>query len=104
MGGFVAEANEAQLAAFAVYGECLGLAFQITDDLLDVRGDAEKLGKAARKDAARGKATYPVLLGVEESELRARRLVEEACRALREFGDRAGVWKRWAHFVLERNH
>jgi geranylgeranyl diphosphate synthase, type II len=104
MGAFVAEANEGQLAALRRYGECIGLAFQITDDLLDVRGDEQKLGKAARKDAARGKVTYPALLGIEESELRARRLVEEACRSLREFGERGRCLEALAHFVLERNH
>lgn len=64
-------------AEYAAYGEGLGLLFQIADDLLDVQGDERVMGKAAGKDAALGKLTYPGLYGVAESERRARELIEE---------------------------
>ena len=65
------------LAAVAAYGEHLGLAFQIVDDILDVVGDVQTLGKNPGSDAAQGKVTYPTLLGLDES----RRLAEEASAA-----------------------
>jgi geranylgeranyl diphosphate synthase type II len=68
------------------YGRCLGLAFQIVDDLLDVEGDAEQTGKRVGKDAARGKLTYPSLLGVQESRRRAERLCVEAGEYLKHLG------------------
>ena len=76
------------------YGRCLGLAFQITDDLLDVEGDAEQTGKRVGKDAARGKLTYPGLLGVAESRRRAERLGREACEQLAPLGTgrRSPAW------------
>jgi geranylgeranyl diphosphate synthase type II len=85
------------------YGRCLGLAFQITDDLLDVEGRAEHAGKRVGKDAARGKLTYPRLLGVEESRARARRLGEEARAALAPLGAPAGRLLRLVALVLDRD-
>src|SRR5205814_5399672 len=77
------------LRRFDDYGRCFGQAFQITDDLLDVEGSAERTGKRVQKDADRGKLTYPGLLGVEESRRRAQRLCEEACRRLSPLGSAA---------------
>ena len=74
------------LSLFDDYGRCFGLAFQITDDLLDVEGTADQTGKRVQKDAGRGKLTYPGLLGVAESRLRAERLCREACDALAPLG------------------
>jgi len=71
LGCVAAGGTAAQLAALEQYGRHLGLAFQITDDLLDVAGDQDAVGKRLAKDAARGKATYPILLGVDESRGRA---------------------------------
>ena len=65
-------------AALTTYGERLGLAFQIMDDLLDVRGDQVTAGKRVGKDADRGKLTFPKLLGIDESERRAEALGSEA--------------------------
>ena len=76
------------MRAFPQYGENVGLAFQITDDLLDIVGEQEKMGKGVRKDAKHGKLTYPALLGVEESRERARALIAEACCSLAGFGER----------------
>lgn len=84
------------------YGEALGLAFQITDDILDVTADSEELGKTAGKDQSQGKATYPALLGLEESKLRAERLLEEAVEALTTFGSRGDALKDLALFSVRR--
>jgi geranylgeranyl diphosphate synthase type II len=104
LGAIVAEADRGQLDALAQYGRALGLAFQITDDLLDVRGDATAMGKRAGKDSGRGKLTFPGVLGIEESARRATSLVEQACAALRPFEPRAEGLQALAHYVLERNH
>jgi geranylgeranyl diphosphate synthase, type II len=102
LGGVAAGATAAQLAALEQYGRHLGLAFQITDDLLDVAGDQAAVGKRLAKDAARGKATYPSLLGVDESRGRAAALVEEACQALESFGAAGEPLRKLAQSVLDR--
>jgi geranylgeranyl diphosphate synthase type II len=85
------------------YGRCLGLAFQIVDDLLDVEGDAEQTGKRVGKDAARGKLTYPGFLGVAESRHRAQRLGREACEYLEPLGGNAARLRALVAYVLERD-
>ncbi len=85
------------------YGRCFGQAFQITDDLLDVHGDAQQTGKQVRKDAARGKLTYPGLLGVAESRAGAERLCKEACDRVSCFGGRADRLKQLAAYILDRD-
>src|SRR5262249_23601084 len=80
-----------------------GLAFQITDDLLDVEGDAGQAGKRLRKDAGRGKLTYPGLLGVAESRRRAERLCREACDALAPLRGAGARPAPLARYVLERD-
>ncbi len=102
LGGLVAGASPPQFAALDEYGWRLGLAFQITDDLLDVRSDEATMGKRVGKDAARGKLTYPGLLGVEQSGRRAVQLVEEARQAVGELGPAAGL-EALAQYVLERD-
>jgi geranylgeranyl diphosphate synthase type II len=91
------------LGRLDAYGRCLGLAFQITDDLLDVEGQAEQAGKRVGKDAARGKLTYPGFLGVAESRRRARRLGEEACEHVRPLGPAAGRLPALVSLVLDRD-
>ncbi len=85
------------------YGRCLGLAFQITDDLLDVEGEVEQAGKRVGKDAARGKLTYPGLLGVSESRRRAEALGREAREQLTGLGRRADRLNELVSFVLTRD-
>jgi geranylgeranyl diphosphate synthase, type II len=104
LGALVAGANGTQRAALVEYGRRLGLVFQITDDLLDVRGNAADMGKRAGKDSDRGKLTYPGILGVEKSVHRAETLVREACAALEPLEPHAGGLKALAHYVLQRNH
>ena len=86
------------------FGKCVGLAFQIADDLLDFTGDAAKMGKAVRKDAESGKLTYPGLLGVEESRRRAEHLIDEARCLIAPLGERGQRLDALARFVLERDH
>ncbi len=102
LGGLVARAGDEQLAALDTYGRKLGLAFQIQDDVLDVRGDEASMGKRLGKDSARGKLTFPSVLGLAESEQRAAILAEEACRALVVFQQRAGQLEALARYVIQR--
>jgi geranylgeranyl diphosphate synthase type II len=104
MGGRIAGASPEALASLAQYGDKVGLAFQIADDLLDIVGEQEKMGKGVRKDANLGKLTYPFLLGMQESRKRARLLIDEACRSLAVFGEASQRLEALAHFVLEIEH
>jgi len=104
LGALVAGADTAQLDALAAYGARLGLTFQIMDDLLDVCGSQDTVGKRVGKDAARGKLTYPGLLGVEESRRRADRLTTEAIESLAPLGAEVEVLEDLARYVVERNH
>ena len=101
-GARLAGAAEAQLAALRQYAQALGLAFQVADDLLDVEASAEDLGKRTHKDEARGKATYPALLGVARSRELARQLADQACQALHEFDEKAAPLRALALFAVER--
>jgi geranylgeranyl diphosphate synthase type II len=85
------------------YGHCFGLVFQITDDLLDVEGSAADTGKRTQKDAARGKLTYPGLLGIEESRRRAHQLGARALHLLEPLGTYGESLASLMHFVLARD-
>ncbi|MGK7345630.1 MAG: polyprenyl synthetase family protein [Candidatus Nitrospinota bacterium M3_3B_026] len=95
-------AEEDRLEALTVYGKNVGLAFQVVDDILDVEGDAEKLGKAAGADAKKKKATYPSLMGVEESRKLAARLIDRAIAALDMLGDSGEKLSDLARYVIAR--
>ena len=86
------------------YAACLGLAFQITDDLLDVEGDSSVTGKRVGKDATSGKLTYPGLLGMEESRRRLQQLQSEAADALAAFGRSAQPLLDLLSLILERSN
>jgi geranylgeranyl diphosphate synthase type II len=88
---------------FDAFGRAFGLAFQIHDDVLDVDGHSETMGKRAGKDAARGKLTYPGLLGIEESRYRAELLCKEAIRAVDGLGTAAEPLAALARFVIDRD-
>lgn len=93
---------DAQIAALREYARALGLAFQVVDDLLDVEESAEQMGKRTHKDEARGKATYPSILGVERSRELARELAARARVALADFGPAADPLRMLAAFAVER--
>lgn len=95
-------ASEAERAALRQYGERIGLAFQIADDVLDVVSDAETLGKVTGADDDNNKTTFPKLMGLEASRERARALVEQAKRDLDIFGERAAALRAIADYVVER--
>ncbi|MCD6451075.1 MAG: polyprenyl synthetase family protein [Acidobacteria bacterium] len=102
IGGIVAGATPSQLDALSVYGENVGLAFQIIDDILDITGSKEKLGKEVAKDAIRGKATYPGVVGIAEAKKRAFEAAEEAIKALSQFGEAARPLREIAKFIISR--
>ena len=104
MGAVVASAGQNQLAALQEFGDCVGLAFQIADDLLDVTGNHQKLGKETGRDMELGKLTYPSLLGIEGSRQKARSLIEQACQSLEIFGSSALRLRQLAEFIVERDH
>ncbi len=104
LGALVAQASGDQTAALDRFGKRLGLAFQISDDLLDVQGQEAVLGKRVGKDGIQGKLTFPGLLGVDESLRRARQLIDEGRAALKIFGSKASKLDALAGYVLERNH
>jgi len=97
-------ANEKTLEALTHYGEKIGLAFQIADDILNVEGKDERLGKKTGSDLSRGKATYPSLLGLEESKRRAKELVELAVNAIGSFGPEVEPLREIAWFILSREY
>jgi geranylgeranyl diphosphate synthase type II len=99
----VAGAPEATLRALDVYGQGVGLAFQIVDDLLDVQGDEAKLGKRVGKDSGLGKWTYPGILGIEGSRQRARQVAEDAVAALEPLGEPGARLRALALDLLERD-
>ncbi|HOV03116.1 MAG TPA: polyprenyl synthetase family protein [Hyphomicrobiales bacterium] len=103
-GAILGKASADEHAALAAFGRTIGLAFQLADDLLDVEGDAATLGKAAAKDAERGKATLVSLHGVEATRRHLAGLVAEADALLAPFGARADTLRAAARFVAERRH
>ncbi len=101
-GALLAAGNENDLARITTYGNKIGLAFQIADDLLDVTGTEAELGKTIGKDQEQHKATYPALHGVEASKRIAAQLADEACEALAPYGERAGILQGIARYIVGR--
>jgi geranylgeranyl diphosphate synthase type II len=104
LGARVAQADPKLISSLSQFGKCVGLAFQIADDLLDVTGDAAKIGKGVSKDAARGKMTYPGLLGTDASRQKADALIDEACQLLQPLGPKGDKLAALARFVTQRDH
>lgn len=102
LGAMSANATPAQVKALGVFGENLGLAFQIIDDILDITQTSEQLGKSAGKDAAAGKATYPAVFGLEKSRREAARLTKISLDALKPLGSRADFLRAIADQLLGR--
>ncbi len=103
LGALAARASADEIEAVAEYGRRLGLAFQISDDLLDRTGTTEKLGKAVGKDADESKQTYPAAFGIEESRRRGRVEIEAAVAALERFGSEAEQLRGLATYVIARD-
>lgn len=102
-GALLAGASARDVARVTLFGEKVGLAFQIADDLLDELSSTEELGKTAGKDRKQHKATYPALYGVEESRRKASELTRQACEALEPYGGRAQKLNDLAYYLIERN-
>ena len=101
-GGVFGKCTTDQFHALTRYGTQIGLAFQIIDDLLNIEGTQEQLGKAAGSDAARNKATYPALFGLDSSRKKAREAVNEALTALEGFDERAAMLRELAQYIVTR--
>jgi geranylgeranyl diphosphate synthase type II len=104
MGAAVAQADPQTRSRLRNYGLCIGLAFQIADDLLDVTGDASRLGKTPGRDVDLGKLTYPALLGIENSRSQAQMLVRQACESIAPLGNKSSILQQLANFIVERDH
>ncbi len=103
-GAVLAGATEAELKSLTTYAEAIGLAFQIADDILDIEGTDEELGKPAGSDLKHSKATYPSLVGLSESRRMATSLIETATTALSEFDEKADPLRAIAAFVVKRKN
>ena len=103
MGGIAANASAEQLSALDTYGSHIGLAFQVVDDILDVEGNAETLGKTQGKDSKANKPTYVSLMGLDGAKKESQRLLQAALEALGEFGVSADSLRGLAHYIIARD-
>jgi len=102
IGALLAGIRGNKLKSLTTYGENIGLAFQIVDDILDIEGVTEELGKSAGSDIEKNKMTYPSLIGIDESKERAQELVEEAINSIREFSSEALPLREIARYLIKR--
>jgi geranylgeranyl diphosphate synthase type II len=102
-GAVLGNSTQEQFQALTRYGIQIGLAFQITDDLLNVEGTEEQLGKATGSDAARNKATYPALFGIKKTRQKAEEALQKALTALDGFDDRAAILRDLAQYIISRD-
>ena len=103
-GAILGKASKTQRHLLNAYAHDVGLAFQISDDLLDIEGDPKKLGKATNKDDKAGKATFVSLLGVERARDQAKALTDQAIKYLEVFGKKGDLLSDLAQFVIERRN
>ena len=102
-GGLLGGARDVEMEALTRYGKAIGLAFQITDDILDVEGNRASMGRSPGVDMARDKITYPALLGLEESKRRYKELIDQAVAALELFGNKGEPLREIAHYIGKRS-
>lgn len=103
-GAVAARASHSAIQALGAYAHDLGMAFQIADDILDIEGDSERLGKTAGKDEKAGKATFVSILGLERAKTQAKLLAAQAVTHLDLFDEKADLLRALATFVVERKH
>ena len=101
-GAIMGGAGQKEIEALSKYGKSIGLAFQIADDILDVAGSADEMGKNTGGDEKKGKATYPSLIGLDESRKRAEELVDIALKALEGFDEKADPLRAIARYIVQR--
>ena len=104
MGAMAAPGEKQQLQQLDHYGKCIGLAFQIVDDILDITGNTETLGKTGGKDAAQQKTTYASLLGLSQANERASQLHDDAIASLESFDERADPLRELAKLIIQRSY
>jgi len=102
IGAILGGADERQLTSLIRYGEAIGLAYQISDDILDIEGTTAAIGKDAGSDQARGKATYPAVIGIHESRLRAAELLDIALEAIADFDEKSEPLRALARYIVTR--
>ncbi len=101
-GALLADARKHQLEILQTYAQNIGLAFQVTDDILNVEGNPKEMGKAVGTDQLREKSTYPAILGLETSRQFAKNLVEKALQALEVFDKKAEPLRGLATYIIDR--
>ena len=101
-GALLGGGDGSKLAAITRYGEAAGLAFQIADDILDIEGTTEEIGKDAGSDVSRGKATYPAVMGLSAARGEAQAMMDEAMKALELFGAEADPLRDIARYIVQR--
>lgn len=104
VGGIIGRAEEEELEKLTSYGECLGLAFQIIDDILDIEGEEAKIGKKTGMDTWKEKATYPGIHGIEKAREKVRELYYESLRAVENFEARGDALRILANFLVNRDY
>jgi len=102
IGGILGGAGPKKLSRLTAFGEKIGLAFQIADDVLDVEGEAKKLGKSVGRDQSKGRCTYPALMGLSRAKKEAVVLIEEALSGIKSFGPEADPIRHIAAFIIDR--
>jgi geranylgeranyl diphosphate synthase type II len=102
-GALICGASETEYEKLKVYSENIGLAFQIKDDIMDVKGSLEQMGKAAGSDAACNKTTYVTLYGVEEAEVLLEKVIGDAVASLDIFGEKSDFLRALAYYIKDRN-
>ena len=102
VGALYAKANEKRLKALTRYGEMVGLAFQIADDILDITGKQEEIGKDVGSDLKKGKKTFPSFYGLDESRRRAKEVVDKALLSLKDFDRKADPLRELATYIINR--
>jgi geranylgeranyl diphosphate synthase type II len=102
IGAITGNASNDEFSALTRYGECIGLAFQIADDVLDIEGSRDEIGKDVGSDIAKEKVTYPSVIGISESKKLAKELIERAVSAISGFDEKAELLREIARYIVER--